>query len=687
MLSPSACGVLGVLRKRGAPRIRGEMVFQAINVVRFRGSRLGAGFALFRLERHRYYRLGVFSIDGDGALKVLLDALSSYGIRVINTRLRVKTERVLDYIVEVDAEDEDLLEHVVHVVNGELWSRNRMGRIYFCSRCLDVMKGVGYPDDVANLYKLYDVEADMWLAHTRQPTNSPGYYPYWSHPFSIGDVAVVHNGDISAFGSNMNFLTHYSGVRSFVGTDSEAVALILHHLIRHERLSVEDAVAIVTNPYPEDVDNERVRGLLEKYRGARLDGPYTLAVGIAHDDDLYLIAIADRQRLRPVVIGEDENYYYVASEEAQIRYVSPRARVWSLRPGSYLIASHKRGIISYGRTPVEMKLFFDETNVRVAPYFTKVPVRGDNVIDARGLSTRELNDLILRKAIEGHKVIKVYNSHGQRYIGINLARHGIKGVRVEIYGVPGNCLANLNHGNEFIVYGNAENDVADTMHDGKVVVHGDARDVLGQALQGGYVFVRGSAENRTGIQMREYRHKRPYMIIGGRVDHYLGEYMAGGVIMVLGIDAFYNNVSVELTGKHVGTGMVGGGIYVRERVPPTRIGLHPPRSEVISFLSALVEEGYLPESIVEELGYSDVKTVREELERRGYGEAVRFVKILIDSDHVPRPTCEYRELTEDEIREVAPVLRMYREHFSLPETFVDDMLSCKYTHVFREPRR
>lgn len=37
-----------------------------------------------------------------------------------------------------------------------------------------------------------------------------------------------------------------------------------------------------------------------------------------------------------------------------------------------------------------------------------------------------------------------------------------------------------------------------------------------------------------GIQMREYKDKRPYLIIGGIVDDYLGEYMAGGVIVVFG---------------------------------------------------------------------------------------------------------------------------------------------------------
>jgi len=82
---------------------------------------------------------------------------------------------------------------------------------------------------------------------------------------------------------------------------------------------------------------------------------------------------------------------------------------------------------------------------------------------------------------------------------------------------------------------------------------GDAGDVLAQTFQGGKIFVKGNAGNRVGIQMREYKDKRPYLIIGGLVDDYLGEYMAGGVIMVLGI-----NIKGEPVGNYIGSGMVGG---------------------------------------------------------------------------------------------------------------------------------
>lgn len=195
-------------------------------------------------------------------------------------------------------------------------------------------------------------------------------------------------------------------------------------------------------------------------------------MGIYHNDDLYLIALVDRFKLRPLVVGMDDYYYYVASEETAIRTVSPNARVWTLEPGGYFIASLRRGIISWGgRAKEEVDTFFPQ---RSFPTYV-----GRDAINAEGLSYRELNEEILRRALSGERVIRVINVRGgHRFIGVNLPRHGIRDVRVEIYGTPGNSLANLNNGVEFVVYGNAQDDVADTMHGGRVVIHGDARDIL-----------------------------------------------------------------------------------------------------------------------------------------------------------------------------------------------------------------
>ncbi|NPA23464.1 MAG: glutamate synthase [Crenarchaeota archaeon] len=681
-MSRDSCGILAILRKPHAAKIDGDKVVEALDIVRFRGSRYGSGYSLFNFEKGPFLAQTFIVKNGEErkTLDFIIDRLSEIG-NVRDVRTKVETEKILDLEIELEKNvSDEAVDRALLKINDELWRRGRIGRIYAWGHHVRVFKGVGYPRPIADLYDVYKYSGDLWVCHTRQPTNSPGYYPYWSHPFSLSDIAVVHNGDISSFGSNMNFLQYTLDFEGFVGTDSECIAFITYKLAREDLRSPETIARLL-------VGSEDNKDLVIKYLGVRLDGPFAIAIGLYYNEDLYLIAAVDKQKLRPIVIGEDDDYFYVASEECQIRKISPNARVWSLEPGGYFIASFRRGVVSYGRASADIDVFYDPVNMRVCKYMCVDVPRDDNVIDASNLSTMRLNKLILEKALAGHRRIRVFNIYGQRYIGINIARHKIHGVTLELYGVPGNCLGNLNMDTEIIVYGNVEDDVGDTMHGGYIVVHGDARDVLGQAFQGGYIYVRGNAGTRVGILMREYADKRPYLIIGGRVDKYLGEYMAGGVVMVLGLDACRRNIDLELTDKHVGTGMVGGRIYVRGRVSPHKIGLRPPKTEFISFVSGLIEEGLAPRELVEDLEYGDVQNLEERLEKYGAQLALRLAKTIFESKHMIKVVYEYRELSESEIKELKPVLEDYSRRLYIPDNDIENVLSMRYTIIYRYQKR
>ncbi|MCL2108822.1 MAG: glutamate synthase [Oscillospiraceae bacterium] len=145
------------------------------------------------------------------------------------------------------------------------------------------------------------------------------------------------------------------------------------------------------------------------------------------------------------------------------------------------------------------------------------------------------------------------NCYGQRYIGCAL-KEGV----IKINGTPGNALGAYLDGGVINVNGNAQDAVGDTMNFGKIIIHGNAGDALGYAMRGGEIFVRNNAGYRTGIHMKEYRDKKPAIIIGGKVGSFLGEYLAGGLIVVLGGD------SIEVpVGNFTGTGMHGGKIFIR----------------------------------------------------------------------------------------------------------------------------
>jgi glutamate synthase domain-containing protein 3 len=98
------------------------------------------------------------------------------------------------------------------------------------------------------------------------------------------------------------------------------------------------------------------------------------------------------------------------------------------------------------------------------------------------------------------------------------------------------------------------------MDDGEIVVEGRAGDVLGFSMQGsGKIFVRDSVGYRTALHMKEYLENRPVVVIGGTSQDFLGEYVAGGIVILLGLgDRLHKK-------DFIGTGMHGGVIYIRDK--------------------------------------------------------------------------------------------------------------------------
>lgn len=186
-------------------------------------------------------------------------------------------------------------------------------------------------------------------------------------------------------------------------------------------------------------------------------------------------------------------------------------------------------------------------------------------IDAKGLHYKALNEMIRDSLSDGYQDIKLLNVNGQRYIGDGLT---FPQCSLEIYGTPGNDLGIFMNGLTIKVFGNAQDGVANTMNDGEIVVYGSVGDLAGYGMRGGRVFIRDSAGYRVGIHMKEYQDKVPVIVIGDGGGDFLGEYMAGGRIIILGL----NVPKDRLTGYFCGTGMHGGVIYVRGDVPDYKLG-------------------------------------------------------------------------------------------------------------------
>jgi glutamate synthase domain-containing protein 3 len=174
------------------------------------------------------------------------------------------------------------------------------------------------------------------------------------------------------------------------------------------------------------------------------------------------------------------------------------------------------------------------------------------MIDAKELGYKDINEKLREAGTE----CKIEGCLGQRFIAA-----GMSDKNISIKGVPGNALGAYLNGATIDVFANAQDAVGDTMNAGKIVVHGNIGDAAGYAMRGGKIFVEGDAGYRAGIHMKAYKEKVPVMVIGGCAGSFLGEYQAGGIITVLGLDAKEKNK--KIVGFFPCTGMHGGKMYLR----------------------------------------------------------------------------------------------------------------------------
>lgn len=217
-------------------------------------------------------------------------------------------------------------------------------------------------------------------------------------------------------------------------------------------------------------------------------------------------------------------------------------------------------------------------------------------IDARDLDFCTLNERI-RAAKED---CRITNCLGQRFLAAG-ARSGT----YTIEGVPGNALGAYLNGAVIRVLGNAQDAVGDTMNDGYIVIDGNIGDAAGYAMRGGRIYVKGNAGYRAGIHMKEYQKKVPVMIIGGKAGSFLGEYQAGGKIIVLGL---YGDAERPIVSSFPCTGMHGGKMYLRSDCRgiefPDRVRTAPATQEDLNEIRELIAEyctcfGYATEQVLD----------------------------------------------------------------------------------------
>jgi glutamate synthase domain-containing protein 1 len=341
---PSGCAISGIINKK-AQVFSGTDIINSIAVMHERSNGLGGGYAAYGIypEYKDYYALHIFYDDikakenVDYFINRFFEVSLSERIPVRKIKAIKESPIIWRYFLnpaekiteEYSGNEEEYVAQFVMKVNAGIEG----AYVASCGKNMGVFKGVGYPEDVGDFYKLDDYKAYLWTAHGRFPTNTPGWWG-GAHPFTLLDWSVVHNGEVSSYDANRRFLEMY-GYKCTLQTDTEVITYLFDLLIRKHGLTLEQAVQVVAAPFwdqlnAEDSQYEISIRLRIVYGSALLNGPFSIILANSNG----LMALNDRIKLRPLVAAEKEDYLYVASEEAAIRAVTKEpGRIWSPKGG------------------------------------------------------------------------------------------------------------------------------------------------------------------------------------------------------------------------------------------------------------------------------------------------------------------------------------------------------------------
>ncbi|MGB9976503.1 class II glutamine amidotransferase [Thermovenabulum sp.] len=344
----SGCAIASILNTKGKG-IKGDVITSAISVMRERSNGLGGGFAAYGIypEFKDYYAFHIMFVDEsikESVEAYLQEKMVLVKSEAIPTRKKMSflnTPLLWRYFLEVPKSkltsaitEEDYVVSIVMKIN----KRFKGAFVFSSGKNMGVFKGLGYPEDISRFYRLEEYEGYLWTAHGRFPTNTPGWWG-GAHPFALLDWSVVHNGEISSYGTNKRYVETF-GYECSLLTDTEVIVYLLDLLIRRHGLPIDIALNALAPPFWAEIDSmdknmkEALSALRMVYASALLNGPFSIIIANSH----MMIGLTDRIMLRPLVAAKKDDFYYMASEEAAIREICIEPdTVWSPKGGEPIV--------------------------------------------------------------------------------------------------------------------------------------------------------------------------------------------------------------------------------------------------------------------------------------------------------------------------------------------------------------
>ncbi|MDR6236638.1 class II glutamine amidotransferase [Pseudomonas oryzihabitans] len=185
-------------------------------------------------------------------------------------------------------------------------------RIMSAGRSIEILKGMGLPQEIASRFGLAGMQGSHIIGHTRMATES-AVTMEGSHPFSTGaDLCLVHNGSLSNH-SRLRQNLRREGIAFETENDTEVAAGYLTW-----RLREGDSLKQALDRSLED-----------------LDGFFTFAIGTRNG----FAVIRDPIACKPAILAETDDYVAMASEYQALSSLPgiEQAKVWEPAPATLYV--------------------------------------------------------------------------------------------------------------------------------------------------------------------------------------------------------------------------------------------------------------------------------------------------------------------------------------------------------------
>ena len=255
----------------------------------------------------------------------------------INHKKGLKIEAMPNYMFEVvqypksyrhatKEEKEELLIDTSIKIRKVLEETNS-GFIYSFWPDTLTLKEIGSPKDIGTYFNLWegnkDLTSSIITAQCRQNTNYD-IVRYAAHPFFLEGYTGLVNGENTFYEKNKDYqMNLYKGYIGFE-SDSQCLLYTLHYIHKILKWPLKYFKHTITPlEYDEIIkrtDSEILLRIKASLANLEINGPNTF-LGVTPDKDL--ICVCDSKKLRPIVIGKDEDTVIMTSEVAGINDLMP----------------------------------------------------------------------------------------------------------------------------------------------------------------------------------------------------------------------------------------------------------------------------------------------------------------------------------------------------------------------------